>query len=152
MGDARCTFDDDFKADWFGTSARGFDRTGQRVNGIDVCRAADFWDHDLVDTIAGLFQQIHDITIPIGRVQPVDSDRQGLGAPVNVADRLNDVLTGLFLVVGRDAVFQIQVDHIRGGCCHFLKDGRARAGAKQLAPVRAGNWGGLNSEGHDWQP
>ena len=70
-------------------------RRHQRIDGIDIRRAADLGDHDLVQPVAGLFQQVHHVAIPEGRVQPVDPHRQQSSLPQStVADRLDDCWPG----------------------------------------------------------
>ena len=148
MGDAGGGFDDDLKADALLPALGGLDGGDQRIDGIDIVGIADLGDHDLVQPLAGLFQQVHHVAIPIGRVEAVDPHRQRLVAPVDVADRLNDVLARLRLVIGRHRILEVQVDHIgsRGG--HLLEQRLARAGAEKLAAVQAGGGAGLQAEGH----
>ena len=148
MGDARSAFDDHLEADRFGAALRGLNRGDQRVNGIDIGRTANLGDHDLVQPVARLFQQVHHVAIPIGRVQAIDPNRQILAAPVHVTDRLNDIGARLWLVIWGNAVFEVQVDDVRGAGGHFLEQSRARAGAKQLTTVGAGRGGGLQAEAH----
>ena len=114
MGDTGGGFDDDFKADPLFAALGGFNRRDQRIDRINVSGVADLGNHDLVQTVARLFQQIDDVAIPEGRVQTVDPDRQRLVAPINVTDCLNDVLARLRLVVGGDRIFKIQIDDIGG--------------------------------------
>ena len=143
MGDARSRLDDDFECDGFGAPLGCLDRRDQRVDGIDVACVANFGDHDLVQAVAGLLQQVHDIAVPERCVEPVDANGQGLGAPIDATDGFDDIGAGAVLVRGRDTVFEIQVDDVGGRGRHFFEDRGTRARTEQLAPVRAGGWRGL---------
>ena len=148
MADARGAFDDDLEIDALGSPLGAFDRRHQGIDSIDVAGAPGLGDHDLVQPITGLFQQVHHVAIPEGRVQSVDTDRQRLVAPVDVANGLDDVLARPVLVVGRHRVFQVQVDDIGCGFRHLLEQAFPRSGAKQLAAVQAGRRQGLGAKAH----
>ncbi len=148
MGKSGGAFDDDLKLDRFGAPLGAFDPGDQGVHRIDVGGAPDLGDHDHVQPVAGFFQQVHDIAIPIGRVQPVYPHRQCLLAPVDVADGVDHQFAGRFLVVRRDCVFQVKVDHVRGRGCHFRGQFGVRAGSEQLTPIGACGGLGLNAERH----
>ena len=148
MGDTGSGFNDDFKADLLLSPLGGLDRGHQRIDRIDIRRTAHFRDHDLVEPRPGLLQQVHHVTIPIGRVQPVDPHRKCLLAPVDLGNRLDDIGAGAVFVRGGHAVFEVEVDHIGIRSCHLFKDRRAGAGAEQLAAVRASRGGRLNAEAH----
>ena len=60
--------------------------------------------------------------------------------------RLNDIFAGAVLVAGCHAVFEIKINHIRGTCCHFLKESDSRAGAEQLAAIGARDRRGLQAK------
>ena len=149
MGNARSAFDDHFEFDRFGAALGAFHRRSQRVDGIDVFGAADLGDHKHVETVARLFEKIHHITIPVRRVERVDAHRQRLVAPVDIADRFDDVLTCLILVVRRNRILEIEVDDIRIACCHLWRQFRVRTRSEKLASVQAGRRGRLEAEGHE---
>ena len=117
----------------------------QRIDGIEIFCAAHLGDHDLVEPVARLFEQVHHVAIPVGGIKAVDPHRQGLLAPVDVADGLNDVVAGAVLVGGRNAVLEVEVDDVRRRAGHLLEDRGARAWAEQLAAVRTG--GGAGDKG-----
>ena len=150
MGDAGGAFDDDLERDLLGAALGGLDRGDQRVHGVDVFGTADFRDHDLVDPLGALFEQFDDIAIPVGGVERIDPHREIFVTPVDLMRGLNDVAARLRLVGGGHRVLEIEVDHIRRRCCHFREQLGVRAGAKELAAVRAGGGGRLDAEAHRW--
>ena len=148
MGDAGGGFDDQFKIDRFLAALGGLNPGDERVNGVDVGRATDLGDHDLVDPVGAVFQHLDKVLIPVGGVETVDPDGERFVAPIHVSDGLGDVLPRLGLVVGCYGVFQIEIDDVRLRRCHFLEDRGARAGAEQLAAIGTGGRGGLETEAH----
>ena len=56
-----------------------------------------------------------------------------LRAPVDIVDRLDDVLAGLVLLVGGHRVFEVEEDHVGLGLRRLLEHLRARAGHRELA-------------------
>lgn len=148
MGDARSAFDDDLKIDAFCASLCSFDCSDQRVNGVDVCRTAHFWNHDLVKAFRRQFQQVHDIAVPKRGVEAVDPHRQGFVAPINCVDGFNHIGACHVFVSGGDAVFEIKIDDVCGRRCHFGKQLGVRTRAEKLAAVWACRWGGLQAEAH----
>ncbi len=85
--------------------------------------------------VAGLFENIHDIAVHIVGVESVDAHRERFPAPVDVIDRLDDVLASLLLVVGRDRVLEIEEDHIGSRFRRLFKELRLTAGDGELAAV-----------------
>ena len=75
------------------------------------------------------------------RVQPVDAHRELLLAPVDVTDGLDDVLSGLFLVVRGHGVLEVEENHVGGGLGGLLEQLGLAARHGQFAAVEAG--GGL---------
>ena len=152
VGDACGRFDNHLERDFLGAALRGFDRRNQRVDSIYVSGAADFGDHDLIQTLARLLQQVDDIAVPVRCIQPVDPHGQCFVAPVYIADRLDDIGAGAVLVCGGDAVFQIKVDYIGVRACHFFEDCRARTGTEQLAAVGTCRCCRLDAKAHMRNP
>jgi hypothetical protein len=148
MGNAGGGLYDDLEVDGLRASLGTFDGGHEGIDGIDVTGAAHFGDHDLVEPVARLFQQVHHVAIPIGRVEPVDPHRERLFPPVHIVDRLDHIGAGRVLVRGRHRIFEIEIDHIRVRGRHLGEELGIGAGAKELAAVRAGRGGGLNTEGH----
>ena len=123
---------------------RVLDLRDHHVHGIDIRRRADLRDHDQVQPLAGLFDHIDHVAVHEVGVESVDPHRHGLLAPVDLVQRLDDVLAGLWLVVGGDGVLKVQEDHVRirrGGLLEHL-GGTARNG--QLAAVQTR--GGLRDD------
>ncbi len=120
----------------------------QHVHGIDIGGGADLRDHDEIQPRAGLFDHVHDVAIHVVRVEAVDSDRHGFLAPVDLVQRLDDVLARLRLVVRRDCVLEVEEDHVGFGSRSLFKHLRGAARNRQLTPVKSG--GGLlnDVEGH----
>src|SRR6056297_1711028 len=148
MGDAGGRLDDDLEGDGLLSALGGLDCGDQRVDGVDVGGIADLRDHDLVDPVARVLEHLNDVAVPEGRVEPVDANAQRLSAPVDVVDRLDDVLPRLGLVRRGNGIFKIEVDNVGLRRRHLLEDRRPRPGAEELATVRTCRWLGLDAEGH----
>ncbi len=148
MRDPCRRLDDHFQSDSLLPPRCRLDRGDQRIHRIDIRRAADLGDHDLVKPWSRLFQKVHDVAIPERGIQAIDPHRQGLLAPVHLGNRLDDVRPRLRLVGGGDRILKVQVDHIRRTRRHLGEKLGARTGCEQLAPVRAGRGGGLQTEAH----
>ena len=148
MSDAGSGFDDDLELHGLGAALGAFHGGGERVHGIDVGSVADLGNHDPVDPLGRLFEDIDHVAVPVWRVEPVYSHRQRLATPVDVADGLDDVGACDRLVVGRNRILEIEVDDVRGAGRHLLEDRGARARAEKLAAVRAGGGRGLDAEAH----
>src|SRR3546814_5241004 len=93
----------------------------QHVDGIDVGGGADLRYHDEVEPVAGALDHLDHVAVHVMGVQPVDTHRHGLGAPVDVMQRLDDVLARLRLVVGRHGILEIEEDHVGGGFRRLLE-------------------------------
>ena len=141
MADPGGRFDDPLEGDGLRAAHGAVHGRDKRIHCIDIGSAADLGDHDLVKPVARLFQQVHDIAVPPGRVQPVDPHRRHLVGPVRVADRLEHCGAGSGLVCRGDGLLKVRVDHIRRTCRHLRKQRGARSEAKQLAAVRTGRGG-----------
>ena len=109
----------------------------EHVDGIDVRRGAHLRDHDEVEPVGGLLQHVHHVAVHVMGVEAVDAHRQRLAAPVDVADRLDDVLAGLVLVVRRHGVLEVEEDHVGRRLRRLLEHLRLAAGNRQFAAVEA---------------
>ena len=87
---------------------RRLDLGHQHVDGVDVGRRADLGDHDHVEPVAGLLQHVDHVAVHVLGVEAVDAHRQGLGPPVDLVDRLDDVLAGALLLVGGHRVLEVE--------------------------------------------
>ena len=84
----------------------------QHVDGVDVGGRADLGDHDQVEPVAGLLQHVDHVAVHVLGVEAVDAHREGLGAPVDLVDRLDDVLARLLLLVRGHRVLEVEEDHV----------------------------------------
>ena len=105
---AKGGFNDQFKPDAFFAPFCGFDLGRHHIKGIDIRGRSNLGDHDQIKPVAGLFKNINNIAVHIMCIKPVDAHRQHLIAPINVIDRSDDVFARLFLVTGRNRVFEIK--------------------------------------------
>ena len=91
--------------------------------------------------VAALFQQVHHVAVPKGRVEPVDPHRERLVAPVHLVDGTHGIGARGVLVGGCDRILQVEDDRIRaaGGRPPVRKPGRPAKnkpeGRKPLARV-----------------
>ncbi len=60
----------------------------------------------------------------------------GLAAPVDVVERLDDVLARLLLVVGGDRVLEVEEDDVGGGLGGLLEERRVRPRHGKLRTVQ----------------
>ena len=95
VGHAERGLDDQLEADPLLARLGGLDLGHQHVDRVDVGGGADLGDHDQVEPVAGLLQHVDHVAIHVLGVEAVDPDREGLGAPVDLVDRLDDVLARL---------------------------------------------------------
>ena len=152
MGDPRCCLDDHLEADPFGAPRCGLAGGDKGVDGVDIGGRSDLWDHDLVQPWPGLFQKVHHIAVPVGRIKAVDPNAKGLAAPIHLGNRLDDVHPRLRFVGRGHRIFQIKVDHIRRRGRHLGKKLRPGAWGEQLAAVWAGRGRGLHAKAHWTDP
>ena len=87
-----------------------------RFDGIDVGRHADLRDQDGVELGAGLLHDVDDVAIHVVRVEAVDADRDALAGalPVEIVQRLDDVLARLLLVGRSHGVLAVEEDVVGG--------------------------------------
>ena len=111
----------------------------QHIDGVDVGGGANLGDHDQVDPLARVLHHVHDVAIHVMGVEPVDANRQGLVAPIDIVDRFDDVLARLRLVVRRYRVFKVQEDDVGGRFAAFSNSfGLLPGTASSLRLSRAG--------------
>ena len=101
MGEARGGLDDDLEADRLRAALGALHRRHQRVDRVDVLRVADHRDHDLVEPVGAVLEQLDHVLVPPGRVEPVDPDAEVLVAPVDVMGGGDDVRARGVLVARR---------------------------------------------------
>ena len=105
-------FDDHLNTDPLLGAGRRFDLADQGIDGIDVGRRADLGNHDQVELIGGLFQDVDDVAVHVMGIEAVDPYGNGFRTVIEGIERLDNVLAGLFLVIGRHRVFQVEENHI----------------------------------------
>ena len=116
VGHAERRFDQRFGADLVREALGFLDLAHHAFDHVDVGRHADLRDQDRVELGAGLLHDVDDVAVHVVRVEAVDADRHGLAGalPVDVVQRLDDVLAGLLLVRRRDGVFAVEEDVVGG--------------------------------------
>jgi hypothetical protein len=112
VGHAERGFDQSFGADLVLETLGNFDLADNALNRIDVGRNADLGDQNGIKVGAGLLHDVDDVAIHVVRVEAVDANRDALAIalPVEIVQRLNDVLAGLLFVRRRNGVFAIEED------------------------------------------
>jgi hypothetical protein len=130
--------DDHLETDALLAAHGGLALRHQHVDGIDIRGGADLGDHDEVEALPALLHDIDHVAIHEMGVEAVDAHRERLAAPVDVAQRLDDVLARLGLVVGGDGVLEVEEDDVGRGFGSLFKELRLTAGDGQLAAVEAG--------------
>ena len=131
-------FDDELEADALLAVFRCLDLGHQHVHAIDVGRSADLGDHDEVEAVACLFQHVDHVAVHVVRIEAIDAHREGLVAPVDIADGLDDVLAGLRLVIRRHRILKIEEHDVGGGLGRLFEHLGLAAGDGQFAAVQAG--------------
>src|SRR4051794_478184 len=129
--------DDQLEADPLLAPLRLLDLGDQHVDGVDVRRGADLRDHDQVEPVARLLEDVDQVAVHVGRVEAVDADGEGLRPPVDLVDALDDVPARLLLLVRRHRVLEIEEDHVGGTLRGLPEELRARAGDGELGAVQA---------------
>jgi len=152
IGHAERRFDDVFETDFLLALHGILDLGHQHIDGIDVGGGPNLRDHDHVQTLATLLQDVDDVAVHVMRIQAVDAHRHGLIAPVDVVQGFDDVLAGLLLLVRRNGVFAIQEDHVDIRRSRFFEKFRAAARHGQFASVQARCGLFNNGKAHGWVP
>ena len=116
-----------------------FDLADDAFDRIDVGGNADLGDEDRVELGAGLLADVDDVAIHVVRVEAVDAHRDALAGalPVEIVQRLDDVLAGLLLFRRRDGVFAVE-EHVVGGALEGALDhGRVGARNREVRTLQA---------------
>ena len=69
----------------------------------------------------GLLHDIHHVAVHVMRIETIDAHRHGFTLPVDIVQRLYDVLPRLGFIIRDHRVLAIQEDEIRGGTGRFLE-------------------------------
>ena len=113
------------------------------VHRIDICRRPDLGDHDQIEALTGLFDDVNHVAIHVMGVQSVDSNRHGLAAPIDLIQGLDDVLARLFFLIRGDRIFEVEEDDIDIRLRCLFKHLRLTSGDGQFAAVQPA-WGLFN--------
>jgi len=73
IGHAERRFDDQLEPDPLFAADGGLALRHQHVDGVDVGGRADLRDHDQVQPLAALLDDLDQVTVHVVRVQPVDA-------------------------------------------------------------------------------
>ena len=122
-----------------GEALGDFDLADDGLDRVDVSRDADLRDQDGVELGAGLLADVDDVAVHVVRVEAVDADDDALagGLPVEIVQRLDDVLSGLLLLGRRDGVLAVE-EHVVGGALERAIDhGRVGARNRKVRPLQA---------------
>ena len=116
------------------------DLADEALDDVEVGRHADLGHEDRVELGAGLLHDVDDVAVHVVRVEAVDAHRHGLAgaAPVEVVQRLDDVLARLLLVGRRDGVLDVEEDEVGGAGERLLDHVRVGTRNGQLAALQAG--------------
>ena len=124
---------------------RLLDLVEQRRDEVHVARARDLRDHDLVELVAGLLDDVDDVAVaPVG-VEAVDAQRHRAAGPVLLAQRVDDVQARLRLVVGRDRVLEVEHHDVRSEARGLLEHADVAAGDGELTAVETAACGSSNT-------
>ncbi len=140
VGHAERRLDQRFGADPVREALRHLDLADDALDRIDVGRHADLRDQDGVELGAGLLHDVDDVAVHVVRVEAVDAHRHRLAGalPVDVVQRLDDVLARLLLVRRRDGVLAVEEDVVGRALDGLVDHGRVGARHGELAALQAG--------------
>ncbi len=87
--------------------------------------------HDLVEPLGGVLHDVDDVAVRPLRVPRVDAHAQHGVAPVEVVDRLHDLVAGGLLLEGRDGVLEVEEHHVGAEVGRLAQHLLAGAGHRQ---------------------
>ncbi len=100
------------KEKWASQSSLGFELRNQSVRVVDVFGSLDLGDHDDVEFVADLDDEVGEIIEDPRRVEAVDSGPQLSATEVCRLADLDQTGPGRILVVGTDGVFQVAEENV----------------------------------------
>src|ERR1700730_10058493 len=71
------------------------------------------------------------------RVETVDADHRGLGAPVDLVQPGDDILAGLLLVVGGDGILDVENYNVRGRLGDLFEQSRSGPRNREFGAMQA---------------
>mmetsp|Transcript_26213 Transcript_26213/g.78153 ORF Transcript_26213/g.78153 Transcript_26213/m.78153 type:complete len:261 (+) Transcript_26213:634-1416(+) len=134
---AQGRLDDKLKADPLLAALGHLDLRNQHVQGVDVRGDAALGNHHEVQALTGLLDDVNDVTVHEHRVKAVDAHGHGLLAPVDLVERLDDVLAGNLLLIRGHGVLEVQEDDVRRALDGLLEELRARGRDGKLRAIQA---------------
>ena len=142
--------DEGLDADLPGEARGLLDLADHGIDHVDVGRHADLGDQDGVEVLAGLLHHVDDVPVHVVGVDTVDPHRDGLAQapPVDVAEPLDDVASGLNLVAGGDGILQVEEHVVDVAGRGLLEEGRVGPGDGELAALEALAGGGVTGVAH----
>jgi len=109
----------------------------QHVDGIDIRGISDLRDHDGVERLAAFFHQRQHVAIAKMRVEPVDADGDGLAFPVDLVQRLHDIVARGILVGRRHRILEVETNDIGRSGRSLLEQGRPRARHEEFGAIKS---------------
>ena len=139
VGHAERRLDQRFGADPVREALGHLDLADDAFDRVDVGRHADLRDQDRVELGAGLLHDVDDVAVHVVRVEAVDADRDGLAGalPVEVVQRLDDVLARLLLVGRRDGVLAVEEDVVGRALDGAIDHGRVGTRNRERRALQA---------------
>ncbi len=119
---------------------------------VEVGRHADLRDQDRVELVAGLLHDVDDVAVHVVGVEAVDAHRHGLAgaAPVDVVERLDDVLARLLLVGRRHGVLAVEEDEVGGALRAPSRSSSGWSPARRARCAAGAACGGGRACGSSW--
>jgi hypothetical protein len=139
VGHAERRFNECFHADLVRQALGNFDLADDGFDSIDVGWNADLRNEDGVEVRTGLLADIDNVAIHVVGVEAVDANRDALAGcfPIEIVQRLNDVLTGLLFFRWRDGVFAIKKYVVGSALEGAVDHGRVRARHCKIRTLQA---------------
>ena len=152
VGHAERRLDQRFGADLVGVALGVLDLADDAFDRVDVGRHADLRDQDGVELGAGLLHDVDDVAIHVVRVEAVDAHGNRLAGalPVEIVQRLDDVLARLLLVGRRNGVLAIEEDVVGGALerrCSIMVGLEPGTASSSAAGVACGGGKACSSSG-----
>ncbi len=146
---AECRFDEHLDTDALRSPFCRLDLGEQHVDRVDVGGVSRLRDHDQVEPLARLLDDVDHVAVHERRIEAVDAYRQRAIAPVEVIDRGDNIGARPLLLADRDRIFQIEQHDIGGEAARLVDEARIRGGDGELRAVRADRPDGGLGQAHD---
>ena len=139
IGHAERRLDQRFETDAGLETLGHLDLVDHGLDHVEVGRHADLRHQDRVEPVAGLLHHVDDVAIHVVRVETVDAHRDGLalGAPVDVVQRLDDILARALLVRRRDRILDVEEDEVGGAIGRLVDHLGVRSRNGEFAALEA---------------